>query len=903
MRLGLGSVIKSSTFRLACVATLVFSGLVARVDRVGALAGGDVEQANPAHLDRRAAEQHHAVPQLEGQQVLVQGDEAPLELRHRNRHGHHHHHHHHHPHHKGHGKKHNKHHDKKKKKKHPDHHHHHHHHHKNHKDHKDKGKNKHKHKHKHKHDHDKPKKCDNERREASFGILICNNRTISAVYCPNGKLKRPDFKLLSNDAGVNIETLTLNNNKKKPCKSKLIAHLDIIRMKEPCPNPVKRDIDAAIKRLSSYDRKLLDPYFNLGFYSKVLEAESIQAANLNLRNNGGGGGGGGGGGNGGNGIWNDKCTAVGTFCGSSIFGCNTYDDGVYQCDKIGGKPVLVEMCPVGECINRGSAAPSGCKGGDCACKASGEVCGSNFSESCGLKNGALYFCKTAGSKPVFVKQCESDSCDKDTNKCKPDVPSNCKCPGKGSYCGSSFDAKCGYKPGVLYVCNNAGDTPSYGIACPTGECPPGATSCPEPPNPCVCKPEHNIICGSTFAQSCGLEPNSLYQCTGAGAKPSKVKACSGECLPNDNKCNIDRACLCKETGHVCGSSYPSSCSYEPETLYICHAKDTVPERYAACAKGCDKATSSCIIDDCSCKTVGSVCGGAFDKKCELDAGTLYSCREIGGAPTIATKCLSGKCDVGLNICVPDPCECKSVGKICGSSFPASCNLTPNLLYTCDAVGRRPTSPVTCPSGVCKPNENACAVDPCACFESGLICGTGLSQECGYKDNILFRCEIGKRPVIEKVCESGVCKKGEKACSPPVDPCKCSKAGDICGSSFPESCKLEAASLYTCAAQGSTPIKKEECKSKSCPKNSDKCTPPPVDPCLCAIDGKVCGTDFEASCGFDPDTLYQCKKGEKPTDGVKCDKGTCKKGSGSCDKAVPPECLCTKAGDICGSSFP
>ncbi|KAF9217258.1 hypothetical protein BGZ59_005595 [Podila verticillata] len=80
-------------------------------------------------------------------------------------------------------------------------------------------------KHKHDHDHD-----DNKRRIATFGILECKNRTISAVFCSNGKLQRPGAQLLEF-----AEMYAFSNSKhpKKKGHSNRISHLNIIRMKGP----------------------------------------------------------------------------------------------------------------------------------------------------------------------------------------------------------------------------------------------------------------------------------------------------------------------------------------------------------------------------------------------------------------------------------------------------------------------------------------------------------------------------------------------------------------------------------------------------------------------------------------------------------------------------------------------
>ncbi|KAG0272245.1 hypothetical protein BGZ95_012014 [Linnemannia exigua] len=59
-------------------------------------------------------------------------------------------------------------------------------------------------------------------------------------------------------------------------------------------------------------------------------------------------------------------------------------------------------------------------------------------------------------------------------------------------------------------------------------------------DPCKCEDGHKK-CGSVFAPSCNLEPKSLYDCSGPGATPSKLEACTAECehTSPDHQCKID----------------------------------------------------------------------------------------------------------------------------------------------------------------------------------------------------------------------------------------------------------------------------------------------------------------------------------------------------------------------------
>lgn len=134
------------------------------------------------------------------------------------------------------------------------------------------------------------------------------------------------------------------------------------RCKAPCPKPTYANIDAAPKQLTCSDRKLMLAMFNMHHYS----TEKMMA--IELRNTGGGHH------NCSSNFWADKCTSTGTFCGIDIFGCNTFDDGLYNCATIGQKRSLIEICPHGGCVPLPpSSGPSHCRHGDCECEGTGQV--------------------------------------------------------------------------------------------------------------------------------------------------------------------------------------------------------------------------------------------------------------------------------------------------------------------------------------------------------------------------------------------------------------------------------------------------------------------------------------------------------------------------------------------------
>lgn len=179
---------------------------------------------------------------------------------------------------------------------------------------------------------------------ASFGILVCGNKTISAVYCPKGTL------------GSKSKVYSANTNRPKDSPSRSLAYMDIISMDSPCPKPVKKDIDNALKELTCRDREKVEGYFDLGFYGNAALALDLHNTDGDCTDEG---------------RWHDKCTSVGTFCGKNIFGCNTVDDAIYQCDAIGDKPKKIAMCPRGECVSKNGSAT--CQRKECHCSGSGQV--------------------------------------------------------------------------------------------------------------------------------------------------------------------------------------------------------------------------------------------------------------------------------------------------------------------------------------------------------------------------------------------------------------------------------------------------------------------------------------------------------------------------------------------------
>ncbi|KAF9932062.1 hypothetical protein FBU30_008992, partial [Linnemannia zychae] len=99
--------------------------------------------------------------------------------------------------------------------------------------------------------------------------------------------------------------------------------------------------------------------------------------------------------------------------------------------------------------------------------------------------------------------------------------------------------------------------------------------------------------------------------------------------------------------------------------------------------------------------------------CNLDPNTLYTCTAAGATPSGGTVCDFGcQINVGDDTCKPD-CTCPDRKDTCGSVFDPGCNLDPDTLYACSAVGATPVLDEVCAVGcIVKPT----APDSCKCKE-------------------------------------------------------------------------------------------------------------------------------------------------------------------------------------------
>ncbi|KAG0056222.1 hypothetical protein BGZ83_005954 [Gryganskiella cystojenkinii] len=946
MKMGFGAMQQpfGRSLRLVCVAALVLSGMMARVDP---LVSGDeiVVKVGDPPVEKRSESHHHHVES-------------------HNKHQQQHHHHEikasHHDHHRsldaG---------EKKKQQ-----HHHHHvkdvvekikarvvamnsnHHRNKHYHHHNRGKGKHHHRKK----KDKNKGVggdDGKPRVASFGILVCDNRTISTVFCPTGTQKRPGVQMMEL---MNVNTFTAQNNGGGGgggnC-SKSIGYLDVITMVASCPKPAKKDIVAAIRRLTRKDRERLRPFFNFGFYSTAIS--SLPAID---RHNGGDD-------SDCDGYWHDKCTGVGTFCGIDIFGCSTIDDGLYSCCAVGDKPKLIELCPLGGCVGRveGNNGTSSCRHNECKCVGSGQHphCGREV-QDWQLPPRIEHVSKSSRAGQMSMHKAWS-VCPKGAGACEPNP---CVCSNTQSViCGSTFPSKCRFKSTYLYSCCGENTKPRELIECVSGSCPPGATKCD--PGPCDCQ-KTGDICGATFPKTCTnisrsdlYTSGSLYECKREGDTPSVIERClSGTCVKGTGNCSPNE-CACKKTGFSCGSEFPDICGLDPASRYRCNGEGRTPLFEIKCPTNYCPADGdgACEKNVCLCEKAGKVCAESFDSNCTYPKGALMNCEKEGATPIVQHNCSSGQCDATTNTCVPDECDCTKAGDICGATFPSKCALNKKVLYKCTGAGEEPVEIMVCKSGECPAGETKCKDDECDCDVKGDICSSAFQLVCNYPQDTLFQCVIGEKPVVYKKCMPGTCPISGKSCDEVDLDCLCTTKGNfcgsefdksckkdannlyyclnvgddpkilepclsgvclpdkhackeypcscpentttICGSSFPDECNFDPGSVYGCSSRATLPIRIKECETKECPVNATDCTPPP-DLCDCEGNEQICGSTFDPACNKQVDSMYYCsEKGKDPVLIEECVAGSCHAGEHTCVR--PLECKCKGPGHPCGSDFP
>ncbi|GJJ70396.1 hypothetical protein EMPS_02745 [Entomortierella parvispora] len=574
-------------------------------------------------------------------------------------------------------------------------------------------------------------------------------------------------------------------------------------------------------------------------------------------------------------------TTITQRCGSSFdFECYYDQNTVYECSA-GPIPTKIQTCLYGckrnaisghsECVSDGVVSQG------CRCPDEGLYCGNMLDKGCKADPMYLYDCSAGkDTKPMKVNQCSAGTAcifdpKEKTSRCLGVTPyDTCICPGKGTFCTADLDAeRCSdlilqNGPNAVYDCTGDSMTPGKNTPKMTSICPSGSVclsedreaSCGTPH--CSCKADGKTFCSSDFSPACGLEKNSVYECSNKG-KPKPVISCSSEqaCVALDDGATCaSTECACPSDGTICGKHFPAVCGFNSKALLSCVAGEKPsedPDDIILCPGGC---TSSI-------------------ENLESDEGMSVE-------------------DVD-DICLED-CSCKeSSADVCGSSWSEGCGYDKNKLYHCSFQLLQPEAVKTCDKG-CTVNvgSDTCSERlDCRCTGKGNYCGSSFDKACGYFKSQIQVCErAGEDPLPGENCKLGCVDEegGASVCSVNENPCACTKTGVVCGSKYPGDCNYDFAGLYTCAKVGELPeageLCKKECLSTERDSTCDNSDPTQEPICLCVHPGQICGGAWGKSCGLDADTLYSCdgpsstpEAAEKCTDG--CDgtefPGVCKGG--------------------------
>lgn len=260
------------------------------------------------------------------------------------------------------------------------------------------------------------------------------------------------------------------------------------------------------------------------------------------------------------------------------------------------------------------------------------------------------------------------------------------------------------------------------------------------------------MCGSTFAEECGLDAGSLYKCTAIGIAPVLEQNCTnGQCTANmgpdicGSAVEPPSRCFCNSTATICGSSLDPTCDsvlgepVDSNSTYTCSGDGQKPVKDKTCTVDeiCTQESTGAQCESlCTCTGTDTKCSKEFPEACHLPEG-VYKCG-ADGKPQKVQDCVSPDVCVD-NVCTPPECLCKNNNSRCSSTFPDLCGLLVNTVYECQAAGTHPLPPVgSCGSGVCSadvlppdPSHSLSdfCIKQCECKEA--VAAVSHSPEFGY----------------------------------------------------------------------------------------------------------------------------------------------------------------------------
>ncbi|KAF9092021.1 hypothetical protein BGX29_010651 [Mortierella sp. GBA35] len=482
--------------------------------------------------------------------------------------------------------------------------------------------------------------------------------------------------------------------------------------------------------------------------------------------------------------------------------CNYNPKDLMDCGNVGDVPTVKETCTLSCTVQPG---PDVCTFDPCACKTTGDVCGTAFPASCGYKNTTIYNCAAINALPVRKQTCLGSAiclllpagpkCTLDECICKDDV----------KRCGSAFFGACGLVSNSLYSCVND-SLPTLMKDCSPGVCSGNVASDVDLASvdgtmDTTVKDEsfHATVVDEFCIDECACKEGETLrglQLCGYGSIPVKKLDCeTGKtCLESTaGPICTPSECICKDSEHHCGSQFPSTCGNADNTLYKCE-----PGYLPTVSQNCGDGKCSVIatgddmcVDKCACQEASvPVCASSFPAACNYDNKTLMNCGDLGNVPMVSETCAT-YCEVipsasdaackttdicqtvsgGVDVCVPnDYCSCVSTGTVCTDMFPAACAKAANSVLTCPA-GTVAACPNGCAGGECK-------AAGCRCTDDNIAYGASFALACNLVPNALYTCMSGQAPV--------------------------------CSSSFPSSCNLASNIVYSCSAIGATPVEQSGC---------------------------------------------------------------------------------------------
>ncbi|KAF9096195.1 hypothetical protein BGX29_008674 [Mortierella sp. GBA35] len=541
--------------------------------------------------------------------------------------------------------------------------------------------------------------------------------------------------------------------------------------------------------------------------------------------------------------WAGLCTTTGPVCGSDLFGCDFISSALYSCDQVAGVPSFVSSCQDG-CTNGVCSGPitttevptttttsGGSVGPITTTTTSGGSVEPTTTNTSGGSVGTTTTTTSGGSVETTTIGTETDTeTDTETTTTTTKYTKTTTTKSTKTTKTKTTTTKSGL---TNKTANVGGKFPESTIE--SGE-PPVTTT--ESGEPLVSTTESGVAPETTTTESgertqittteSGEPPMTTTTTNSGGLPPPTTTTTSGATVPTD----------------VLTNTITSNPTVGPTTTTGATTTTTKP---------------TIIIPPCLCPGNSAYCGSFLSANapgagCKiLDKNTVYDCSTRVGTEVVAAKQCTGEYI----------CSQMDVGKCINEAALALCKCTEqDILW--ENSSTRWHVPSSSRSTVSTPFPSAEA--------------TTFAASCGLVATSLYTCTIGGVLTFKEDCAPGTCASTQAVADSEVlpadasdifsaqadsadlcvDKCACKTPDeDICGSSF-TNCSLDAATLYSCGAIGSTPTLKEACASGTCITNQGPDAYAAVDdPCTCSTAGTFCGKIFPTSCDLLAESLYQC----------------------------------------------